>query len=70
MDPEVLNKYEFTVKPGLYNFHGFGEIDLYRLTLKEADKLFAKGFKWMKLKDQVKTEKAAGKKPDKKNWSK
>lgn len=50
MDPEVTSKYEFTVKPGLYNFHGFGEIDLYRLNLKKADALYANGFKWMRLK--------------------
>lgn len=49
MNPEVINKYEFSVKPGRYVFPKFGEIDLFSLNLKKADELFDKGFRWMKL---------------------
>ncbi len=54
--PEVANKYYVsTIKPGKYNFKNFGDIDLRLITLATADKLFQKGFPFLKLKRPVKT---------------
>jgi hypothetical protein len=63
--PDVARKYYVpTIKPGKYNFKGFGDIDLCQITLEQADALFAKNFPFLKLKRQptkqpVKTAPAA-----------
>jgi hypothetical protein len=66
MNPEVINKYEFTIRPGRYVFPKFGEIDLFSLNLKKADELFNKGFRWMKLR-KAGSEPPAGKSKTKKS---
>jgi len=64
---EVLQKYDLLCEPGIYNFFGFGEVNLRKLTLKQADQLYKRGFPELKLKeepikkvqaDEVKTEPA------------
>lgn len=54
--PEVARKYYVkTIKPGKYNFKGFGEIDLRTITLQKADRLVEHGFQFLVLKPGYKT---------------
>jgi len=56
---EVAAKYNLKIiRPGKYNFHGFGEIDLRKVTLKEVEALKKKGFYFFeeKVKEPEKTE--------------
>lgn len=49
---EVAAKYALIgIRPGKYNFKGFGEIDLGEITLAKADELFKRGFPHLKLRD-------------------
>jgi hypothetical protein len=48
MQPEVEAKYYCkTITPGVFTFAGFGEIDLRKITLAEADRLVQRGFKFL-----------------------
>lgn len=54
---EVTEKYTLkTIRAGKYNFQGFGEIDLRKLTLKKADELVAEKFPFLILKKKYKEE--------------
>jgi len=62
---EVAAKYNLKIiRPGKYNFHGFGEIDLRKVTLKEVETLIKKGFQFFeeKVKEVIEPEKAAAEK--------
>lgn len=49
--PEVARRYFVpTIKPGKYNFKGFGDIDLTTLSIEQADALFERKFPFLKLK--------------------
>lgn len=51
LNPEVSAKYNLVgVKPGKYQFSGFGEIDLTKIDLAEADGLVKMGFPHLVLK--------------------
>ena len=46
--PEVAEKYILkTIRPGKYNFAGFGTIDLRTLKLDKADELVENGFSFL-----------------------
>lgn len=50
LHPEVQAKYALVgIRPGKYNFKGFGEIDLCTLTIQKADSLVARGFPHLKI---------------------
>jgi hypothetical protein len=50
--PEVAEKYVLVgIRPGKYNFNGFGEIDLRTISVQKADQLFKDGFSHLKLKE-------------------
>lgn len=52
LKPEVAAKYVLVgIRPGNYNFKGFGEIDLSEVTLAKADSLFISGFSHFKLRE-------------------
>lgn len=58
LNPEVAAKYVVVaIRPGKYNFKGFGEIDLCALTVSRADELVKRNFPHLKLRqgsaDQV-----------------
>jgi len=56
---EVAAKYNLKIiRPGKYNFHGFGEIDLRKVTLKQVKELIEKGFEFFeeKVKETEKTK--------------
>lgn len=56
---EVAEKYKLVgVKPGKYQFNGFGEIDLSSISLAEADGLYKLKFPHLVLK-KIKTDKPA-----------
>lgn len=49
---EVAAKYTLMgIRPGKYNFKGFGEIDLCALSVARADDLFRRGFQFLKLRN-------------------
>ncbi len=50
MKKPASDKYNITIEPGVYQVHGFGEIDLRSLTLERAEQLFKKGFPYLELK--------------------
>lgn len=51
---EVAAKYALIgIRPGKYNFKGFGEIDLGEITVPKADELYKRGFPHLKLRDGV-----------------
>ncbi len=53
---EVAEKYRLkTIRPGKYNFQGFGEIDLRTLSLAAADELVKKKFPFLVLKKKAET---------------
>lgn len=48
LQPEVAEKYRLVIiRPGKYNFHKFGEIDLRTLKLSKADTLVKDGFPFL-----------------------
>ena len=50
LHPEVAAKYALIgIRPGKYNFKGFGEIDLSTLSVAKADNLVSRGFPHFKL---------------------
>jgi regulator of replication initiation timing len=54
LHPEVAAKYQLIgIRPGKYNFKGFGEIDLCGLSVARADALVARGFTHLKLRQGV-----------------
>lgn len=57
LHPDVSTKYHLVgIRPGKYNFKGFGEIDLCKLTLKKADSLVAQGFGFLKSNEESSQE--------------
>ncbi len=54
LQPDVAKKYRLvSIRPGKYNFKDFGEIDLRKITLKQADELVTKGFPFLKKRNSV-----------------
>ncbi len=55
---DVAEKYTLkTIRPGKYNFHKFGTIDLRTINLKKADELVENGFRFLVAKPLKKTDK-------------
>ena len=45
---DVAEKYTMKmIRPGKYNFHGYGTIDLRTISLKKADEIVGKGFPFL-----------------------
>ena len=71
LQDEVAAKYRMiSLRPGKYNFPGFGTIDLREINLKKADELVANGFPFLKLREkpiQIETPQKTGQqtKPEK-----
>lgn len=52
LNPQVAAKYQLiAIRPGKYNFKGFGEIDLCSLSIARADDLFRRGFPHFRLRE-------------------
>lgn len=58
MKKPASDKYNLTIEPGLYNVHGFGEVDLRNLTMEQADRLFKMKFPYLELKPKAAPAKA------------
>lgn len=57
LSPEVAEKYRLkTIRPGKFNFEGYGTIDLRTMKIAKADELYEKGFPFLVLKEIKKPE--------------
>jgi len=57
---DVAKKYNCKViRPGKFDFKGFGEIDLRTISVPQADKLVEKGFPYLELKEDAKADQEA-----------